>query len=315
MPQPLPSLASLRSFEASARLESFSKAAQELNLTQAAISQQIRLLEDRVGGELFRREARHVKLTELGRLYHSLTVGALREMESAFETVRALARPNALVVKTTPTFASYWLLPRLARFQQLWPAASLTVTAVESANGQFDGVGDIAITTGQDQWRGFLTTKLFDIDLVAVASPSVARRTDLGPFLAGNTDAIIHTMKRLDDWALWCKGAGVPTLHLDRGTILFNSALSYSAAEKELGIVIAEEAMIADQLSAGTLVEIHSARVPSGRGYYLLEPDHRARKPIVDAFIQWLQHELSITKATLAQRRGLGLSGSRNGQV
>jgi LysR family glycine cleavage system transcriptional activator len=308
MPQPLPSLASLRSFEASARLESFSKAAQELNLTQAAISQQIRLLEDRVGGELFRREARHVKLTDLGRLYLGLTVGALREMESAFETVRALARPNALVVKTTPTFASYWLLPRLSRFQQAWPMASLTVTAVESSNGQFDGVGDVAITTGQDQWRGFLTTKLFDIDLVAVASPAVARRTDLGPFLAGNTDAIIHTMKRLDDWAMWCLGAGVPNFHLDQGTILFNSALSYSAAEKGMGIVIAEEAMIADQLAAGSLAEVHSARVPSGRGYYLLEPDHRARKPIVDAFIQWLQQEMGVTKSSLAQRRGLGLA-------
>lgn len=310
MTQPLPSLASLRSFEASARLESFSKASQELNITQAAISQQVRLLEDRVGGELFRREARHVKLTELGRLYLGLMAGALHDMESAFETVRALARPNALVVKTTPTFASYWLLPRLARFQQLWPLASLTITAVESSSGQFDGVGDIAITTGQDQWRGFVTTKLFDIDLVAVASSGVARRTDLGRFLAGNATTIIHTMKRLDDWALWCEGAGVPVLHLDRGTILFNSALSYSAAEKDLGIVIAEEAMIADQLATGALVEIHSARVPSGRGYYLLEPDHRARKPIVDAFIQWLQQELSITKTNLTQRRGLGASSA-----
>ncbi len=311
MPQPLPSLASLRSFEASARLESFSKAAQELNLTQAAISQQVRLLEDRIGGELFRREARHVKLTELGRLYHRLTVGALREMEGAFETARALARPNALVVKTTPTFASYWLLPRLSSFQRAWPMASLTVTAVESPLGQFDGVGDVAITTGQDQWQGFLTTKLFDIDLVAVASPAVARRTDLGRFLAGHTDTIIHTMKRLDDWTIWCLGAGVPNFHLDRGTILFNSALSYGAAEKDMGIVIAEEAMIADHLSAGSLVEVHSARVPSGRGYYLLEPDHRARKPIVDAFIQWLQREMGATTSELLERRGLGQSISK----
>lgn len=306
MPSPLPSLASLRSFEASARLESFSKAAEELNLTQAAISQQIRLLEDRVGGQLFRREARHVKVTELGRLYLGLTVQALHEMETAFETVRALARPNALVVKTTPTFASYWLLPRLARFQKAWPASSLTVTAVEATSGQFDGVGDIAITTGQDQWRGFNTTKLFDIDLVAVASPSVARRTDLGPFLAGNTDAVIHTMKRLDDWALWCQGAGVPNFHLERGTILFNSVLSYTAAEKGMGIVIAEEAMIADQLATGALVEVHSTRVASGRGYYMLEPDHRARKPIVDAFIHWLQEEMAATTTMLADRRGLG---------
>lgn len=209
MPQPLPSLASLRSFEASARHESFSKAAEELNLTQAAVSQQIRLLEDRVGGELFRREARHVKLTELGRLYRSLTVEALRELETAFETVRALARPDALVVKTTPTFASYWLLPRLLSFQRDWPSASVTA-AVETMGGQLDGVADVSITTGQEQWPGFTTTKLFDIDLIAVASPAVARRTDLGRFLAGNTDAIIHTMRRLDDWALWCAGAGVP---------------------------------------------------------------------------------------------------------
>ena len=307
MPQPLPSLASLRSFEASARLESFSQAAQELNVTQAAVSQQIRLLEDRVGGELFRREARHVKLTELGRLYLGLTVGPLREMESAFETVRALARPNALVVKTTSTFAAYWLLPRLARFQHAWPTASLTVTAVEAINGQFNGVGDIAITTGQDQFRGFGATKLFDIDLVAVASPAVARRTDLGTFLAGNTSAIIHTIKRLDDWALWCSGAGVPIIHLDQGTILFNSALSYGAAEKGMGIVIAEEAMIADQLTSGALIEVHSARVPSGRGYYMLAPDHHAQKPIVDAFIQWLKQEMSATTNALLARRGLGI--------
>lgn len=306
MPQLLPSLANLRSFEASARLESFSKAAQELNMTQAAVSQQIRLLEQRVGGELFRREARHVKLTELGRLYLGLAVGPLREMETAFETVRALARPNALVVKTTPTFASYWLLPRLSAFQRAWPLASLTVTAVEASTGEFDGVGDVAITTGQDQWTGFLTTKLFDIDLVAVASPAVVRRTDLGQFLAGNTDAVIHTMKRLDDWALWCLGAGVPNIHLDRGTILFNSALSYGAAEKGMGIVIAEEAMIADQLANGSLVEVHSARVPSGRGYFLLEPDHRSRKPIVDAFIHWLQQEMSATTSLLSEKRGLG---------
>jgi Transcriptional regulator len=306
MPQPLPSLASLRSFEASARHESFSKAAEELNLTQAAVSQQIRLLEDRVGGELFRREARHVKLTELGRLYRSLTVEALRELETAFETVRALARSDALVVKTTPTFASYWLLPRLLSFQRDWPSASVTVTAVETMGGQLDGVADVSITTGQEQWPGFTTTKLFDIDLIAVASPAVARRTDLGRFLAGNTDAIIHTMRRLDDWALWCTGAGVPNFQLDRGTILFNSALSYGAAEKGIGIVIAEEVMIADQLTGGSLVEVHSARVPSGRGYYLLEPDNRARKPIVDAFIRWLLQEIAATTLQLSDRRGMG---------
>lgn len=305
MPHPLPSLPSLRSFEASARLESFSKAARELNLTQAAISQQVRLLEDRVGGALFRREARRVTLTELGKLYLSLTVDALRSMESAFETARALARPDALVVKTTPTFAIYWLLPRLSRFQQLWPSASLTVTTVE-ATGQFDSVGDLVITTGQDQWRGFLTQKLFDINLVAVASPEVAQRTDLGRFLAGHTDSIIHTIKRLDDWGLWCRGAGVPPFPLDRGTILINSALSYAAAEKGMGIVIAEEAMIVDQLTRHEFVKVHSAHVAAGRGYYLLEPGNRARRPIVDAFVQWLRQELADTEIALARLRVLG---------
>jgi LysR family glycine cleavage system transcriptional activator len=234
--------------------------------------------------------------------------GALRELEGAFETVRALARPDALVVKTTPTFASFWLVPRLPRFHQLWPTASLTLTAVETATGQFNGIGDVAITTGQDQWRGFRKSKLFDIDLVAVASSAVAKRTDLGRFLSGNTDAIIHTMKRLDDWALWCKGAGVPNFSLDRGSIFFNSALSYAAAERGMGIVIAEEAMIADRLATGELVEVHSARVPSGRAYFMLEPEHRARKPIVEAFISWLEEELGLTKVGLAHRRGLGFS-------
>jgi len=304
MSQPLPSLASLRSFEASARLESFSKAARELNLTQAAISQQIRLLEDRVGGALFSRETRRVSLTELGKLYLGLTIDALRSMESAFETARALARPDALVVKATQAFATYWLLPRMPRFQALWPAASLTVAAVEP--GQFDSVGDVIITTGQNQWRGFLTVKLFDINLVAVASPAVAQRTDLGRFLAGHTDAIIHTIRRLDDWSLWCKGAGVPAFTLDRGTILFNSALSYAAAEKDMGIVIAEEEMIADQLLRHELVRVHSARVASGRAYYLLEPEDRAHRPIVEAFVHWLRDEMAQTEAELARSRLLG---------
>ncbi|MGK2229722.1 LysR substrate-binding domain-containing protein [Devosia sp.] len=295
MPLPLPSLPSLRSFESSARLESFSKAANELNLSQAAISQQIRHLEDRVGGALFLREARRVTLTELGKLYLGLTADALRTMESAFETARALARPNALVLKTTPTFAAFWLLSRLPRFQQLWPSASLTVTAVEPS-GQMDSLGDLTITTGQEQWGSFLIQKLFDINLVAVASPAVAQRTDLGRFLAGQTDAIIHTIRRLDDWGLWCAGAGVPPFTLDRGTILINSVLSYAAAEKGMGIVIAEEAMIAEQLARNELVKVHSARVSTGRGYYLLEPQDRTRRPIVDAFVQWIQQELAETK-------------------
>jgi LysR family glycine cleavage system transcriptional activator len=305
MPQHLPSLASLRSFEASARLESFSKAAVELNLTQAAISQQIRLLEARVGGPLFMREARRVTPTELGRLYLGLTVDALRSMESAFETARALARPNALVIKTTPTFAAFWLLPRIARFQDGWPTASLTVTAVEP-EGDFDSVGDVIITTGQDQWRGFRTSKLFDIDLVAVASPAVAQRTDLGRFLAGHTDAIIHTIRRLDDWGLWCRGAGVPPFTLDRGTILFNSVLSYTAAQRGLGVVIAEEAMIADQLIRHELVRVHSARVPSQRGYYLLEPQDRSRRPIVEDFVAWIKDEMNESRTQLAESRVLG---------
>lgn len=306
MAQSLPSLASLRSFEASARLESFSKAAQELNLTQAAISQQIRLLEDRVGGALFTREARRVSLTELGRLYLGLTVDALRNMESAFETARALSRPDALVLKTTPTFAAYWLLPRIQRFHQRWPHASLTVTAVEPG-GKFESVGDLVITTGQqEQWRNFRSRKLFDIDLVAVASPGVAHRTDLGRFLAGHTDGIIHTVRRLDDWSLWCRGAGIPTFTLDRGTILFNSALSYAAAERGLGIVIAEEAMIADQLIRHELVRVHSARVPTGRGYYIIEPRDRTQRPIVNAFAEWVRAEMAESQSELNQSRVLG---------
>jgi LysR family transcriptional regulator, glycine cleavage system transcriptional activator len=306
MAQSLPSLASLRSFEASARLESFSKAAQELNLTQAAISQQIRLLEERVGGALFTREARKVSLTELGRLYLSLTVESLRTMESAFETARALSRPDALILKTTPTFAACWLLPRLHKFQELWPHASLTVTAVEPG-GNFESVGDLVITTGQqDQWRNFESQKLFDIELVAVASPAVAQRTDLGRFLAGHTDGIIHTIRRLDDWALWCKGAGIPQFTLDRGTILFNSALSYVAAQNGLGIVIAEEMMIADQLINHDLVRVHSARVSTTRAYYIVELKDRARRPIVDAFARWVSGEITESRQRLDDARVLG---------
>jgi LysR family transcriptional regulator, glycine cleavage system transcriptional activator len=306
MAQTLPSLASLRSFEASARLQSFSKAAQELNLTQAAISQQVRLLEDRVGGALFTREARRVSLTELGRLYLGLTVESLRNMESAFETARALSRPDALILKTTPTFAACWLLPRLHKFQELWPHASLTVTAVEPG-GNFESVGDLVITTGQqDQWRTFQSQKLFDIELVAVASPKVAQRTDLGRFLAGNMDNIIHTIRRLDDWALWCKGAGIPQFTLENGTVLFNSALSYVAAQNGLGVVIAEEMMIADQLIAHDLVRVHSARVPTSRAYYVVELKDRARRPIVEAFAQWVASEVADSQHRLSNARVLG---------
>jgi len=306
MPTVLPSLASLRSFEASARLESFSKAAQELNLTQAAISQQVRLLEERIGGALFTREARRVCLTELGRLYLSLTVDSLRSMENAFETARALSRPDALVLKTTPTFAACWLLPRLHKFQEFWPHASLTVTAVEP-EGNFESVGDLVITTGQrDQWRNFQSQKLFDIELVAVASPAVAQRTDLGRFLAGQTEGIIHTIRRLDDWALWCRGAGIPAFTLDRGTILFNSALSYAAAQNGLGVVIAEELMIADQLVAHQLVRVHSARVPTSRAYFIVELKQRARRPIVEAFAQWVTAEVAESQQRLNNARVLG---------
>ena len=288
----LPTFRSLMAFEASARLGSFSRAAEELHVTQAAISQQIRLLEEQIGGLLFKREARRITLTELGSTYIALAHGPLQTLATSFESVRSMARPDVLVIKSTSSFIEAWLLPRLPRFLASMPTLSISIATYDLFDSLATSVGDVVISSGKAGLPEFQESLLIPIGLVPVAAPSYIDMVGQIALSGRQRYRIIHTTTRRDDWGLWCRAVGLPAFPVDRGMMLANSSLSGAAAENGMGVLIAEDVLIADRLASKAVVAVHPSKVVIERAYYLLEPVDRPRKIAAVAFVDWLRGEI-----------------------
>src|SRR3954467_9005092 len=203
----LPPLSALRPFEAAARLESFSRAAEELHLTHGAVSRQVRALEDHLGTELFARHGKRVTLTPAGRSFAERVRAVLDDLMLAAELARPARREGRLSVSVLPSFASRWLMPRLIRFMEAHPKIEVNVSAtVGLADFARDEV-DLAIRFGQGPWPGLACEKFLEDEYFPVASPRLNRgklpRTPRD--LAG-----VRIMREARDyWTRWCGGGGV----------------------------------------------------------------------------------------------------------
>ena len=203
MARRLPPLSALRPFEAAARLESFSRAAEELHLTHGAVSRQVRALEDHVGAPLFSRHGKRVALTAAGRAFAERVRGALEEIAQAAETVNPARRGNRLTVSVLPSFASRWLMPRLIRFMEAHPAIELNViTSTALANFATDEV-DLAIRFGRGPWPNLVCEAFLDDEWFPVASPKMNR----GKLPKEPRDLLKVRIMREDRdyWDLWLK--------------------------------------------------------------------------------------------------------------
>jgi len=299
-------LNALRAFEAAARHLSFTRAAGELHVTHAAISQQVRALEERLGLRLFDRDGRGVELTDAGRALAPVVSESFARIAGTLATLQTDIDERTVTVSVTPAFASKWLVPRLARFRARHPEIGLRV-APSLAYVDFGDFGrepcDLAVRCGGGEWPALHVEHLLDIDLVPVASPAVVAGP---PRLAEPGDLAAHTLIHADiggarplgeEWRTWLDAAGVGGLDLSGGLSFKDPALALEAAADGLGVAIAYPQLAAEDLRSGRLVAPFSRAVRHWYAYYVVCRPERAERPKVRAFRRWLREEAGAAVA------------------
>ena len=287
----LPSLNALRAFEAAGRHLSFTRAARELNVTQAAVSHQIKALEAQLGVRLFRRAARGLLLTDTGQAYLTDVREAFRRLVQATERLRTRDVAGVLTVSVLPSLASRWLIHRLGGFQARHPEIDVRVSA-DDRTVQFDREDvDVAIRYGRGVYPGaeshlFLTEELFP-----VCSPRLMEGSHP---LYEPADLAHHTLLHDDlptNWAMWLKVAGATNVDPTRGPAFTDSGMVLQAAIDGMGVALGRSALAGDDLAAGRLVRPFDITLPADNAYYLVYPEHTANRPKIKAFRDWLLAE------------------------
>jgi LysR family transcriptional regulator, glycine cleavage system transcriptional activator len=292
MKRQLPPLNALRAFEAAARNGSLTRAAQELSVTQGAVSRHITQLESWLGAKLCLRQRRGIETTPQGADLAAVLRTSFDQIEAQTQRLRARSNDNTLRIKLPPTFAIRWFVPRLARFHALHRHIDVQITTShQQVEFDRDDV-DLCIHSGADPIPGAICRKLFGEILLPVCSPGLLERAppiktpaDLCRFV------LLCSMHRTADWPDWVNAAGVSTIDGNSGLKFENSALAYQAAVDELGIVMAQRAFVEDDLRTGRLVAPFDLRVPTARGYYLAYPRSRRDSPLIRAFEHWIMSE------------------------
>ncbi|HEU4350330.1 MAG TPA: transcriptional regulator GcvA [Burkholderiales bacterium] len=302
----LPPLNALRVFEAAARHLSFKEAAAELHITQAAVSHQVKSLEEYLGVKLFRRSARGVHLTDAARACLPKLREGFDALAAAVETIRERGEETELVITAPPVFTARWLMPRLAEFSKREPKIELHVFASSKMvdAGALDSsalVGDldlrmessaVQIHLGAGNYPGHRADRLFGVAIVAVASP------DLEPGLEAPADLEKHTLLHDEAmeivaggnaWRKWLEAAGVAgRVDADRGPHFSSNILSLEAASQKLGVALALRPLVNADIASGRLAAPFAIEVRPGSAYYLVCPEVIADRPAVAAFRKWL---------------------------
>ncbi len=287
-----PNLNSLRMFDAAARHLNFRHAADELNLTQGAVAQQIRRLESDLGFQLFTRKARGLALTDLGKKYHKPISRALGMINDA--TKKLKPRNSTITLSMTPSFASKWLVPRLSSFSDAHPNIDVQTIADEGlASFQSDGV-DLAIRQGLPPFSKELNAALLaPLDLCAVCSPGYAK--NLGPNLQLEDFTTLQLIQ--DSHNIWDSLFEDADLSAQTRMLQFNqTTLAIDAAANGQGIALAPRILLTVEFEHGRLIDIWRDTRSNQGGYYIVYPLKIESKPARDQFIEWALSEVENTK-------------------
>lgn len=302
MARRLPPLNSLRAFEAASRHASFTRAAQELFVSQGAISRHVASLETWLKVQLFSRHARGIELTPKGALFFRVVRGALDQIEYGARQLQQKPDDKTLRLKVPPTFAIRWLVPRLARFHAFKPDLDVQITTSHHpVNFNRDDV-DACIHSDTQPLADAHCRRLFGELLLPVCNPSLLQRgaplrkpRDLGQHV------LVCSLHRPRDWPTWLDAARVTGVDGNNGIKVENSALAYQAAIDGLGVVIAQRSFVEDDLKSGRLVAPFALQVPGDGAYYLGYPADRPKSEGVAAFETWLLREAALTDEALAR--------------
>lgn len=290
----LPSTMSLRAFEAVARHLSFTRAAIELNLTQTAVSHQVRNLEEMLGTKLFERSGHAIALSEVGLDYLQSVRAVLLELSAATDRAAERNDENTLTLQCLGTFALKRLVPILPLFRAKHPTISLRLTTVQSFQFHMSHEFDLAIWHGTGEWPGVAVDKLEDEEVFPVCSPGFLAKAGL----RSPKDIVDHTIIRTkslilsDEWPFWMDLAGLGQIKVTAELTTDYLFTSMQAAADGLGIALGRSSVVLGDLSEGLLVEPFSIRAPSNFAYYLVNPSRAAKRLKIQLFRAWLLEEL-----------------------
>src|SRR5262249_55317188 len=300
----LPVLNTLRAFEAAARHGSFTRAAEELAVTQGAISHQVKALEEELGVKLFSREHQRLVITQAGRDYLVEIRDALDRIGMATERLVQRQRSGALTISTSPDFAAKWLVHRLGKFSECYPDIDLRLSATMHHVDFAREDVDIAIRHGQGDWEGLHVARLCAERLFPVCSPRLAEEGNL----AQPSDILKFPLLHLDarrDWAAWLDRAGVGGADVSRGPIMNRASMLSDAAIDGQGIALARTVLAAWDLIHGRLLRPFAQSLPLSRTYWIVCPKVTAQLPKIAVFRDWL-----LAEAANYVGRGGEISGS-----
>jgi len=302
MRQRLPALNALKAFEAAARHESFTRAAEDLHVTQGAVSHQVKALEAELGVKLFNRERQRLVITEAGRDYLIVIRDAFDRI--AVGTERLLQRQTAgvLTVSTSPDFAAKWLMHRLGHFVEAHADIDLRVSAtlhhVDFAREEVD----LAVRHGDGNWPGLDTVKLSSEQLFAVCSPRLLSGRKLKKPADILKFPLIHLNGRAD-WTKWLQAAGVDDKKAIHGPVLNRDSMAIDAAINGQGVALTRTTLAAWDLIHGRLVRPHPDSLRLSKTYWIVCPKATATQPKIVTFRDWLLAEAAQDMRQL-QKRG-----------
>jgi LysR family glycine cleavage system transcriptional activator len=286
----LPSLNGLRAFEAAARHLSFTHAAAELNVTQTAVSHQIRRLEEQLGLRLFTRRQRTLQLTREGQQYLPAVHAAFADLRRATERLLRVDGETVLTVSCLPSLAAKWLVPRLASFQESHPDTEVRIaTSTRIVDFRREEV-DLAIRYGKGRWPGLRADWLMPENVFPVCSPMLFGS---GRPLRQPDDLVHHKLLHVnlyrDEWLLWLTAAGLPASLASGPGLTFDLGLmALQAAIDGLGVALGRTPFVEADIAAGRLVTPFDIALPSEAGFYIVTPEQSAPAPKIAQFRDWL---------------------------
>lgn len=297
----LPNLAALRAFEAAARHENFTRAAQEIHLTHGAISHQVRALEEELGVQLFTRNGKRLKVTPEGERFAEVLRTSLDQIADAAEALRTARDHQRLTVSSIPSFAARWLAPRLGKFIDLYPNIELMLQSSGYLQDLTRDAIDVGIRFGAGHYPGLVVEKLMDDYYYAAASP----RFNGGDLPRTPAEMVQMNLLRSDEaWLPWFTAAGLDLPEPAGGLRFQDSAMLVRAAVNGDGIGLVRHVVAAQEVAQGELQRLFDIFVKSDFAYYFACTASAAQKPQVVAFRKWLLAEIAIFKA---QERGFDL--------
>lgn len=288
----IPSLPALQAFEAAARHLNFTRAADELGMTQSGVSRHINGLEQFLGLRLFERAGSHLVLSDVGASYYEDVLQSLSRLEEvSIDAVRGRRADSALMIGSTPTLGATWLVPLMQRFAAQHPEIPFELTTIDDSEDIETSRVDIAIMRGAGQWHG-RAHRLFGEELVVVSSPALLTVRDAPEELDFRAIPALQNASRPSLWLTWLRLSGVTHQGAIQGNRFSHSALMIEAALHGMGLAVVPALYVARDLASGSLVTPFGPPVRSGEAFWMVIAERKTQKRQIQTFRTWMQRQI-----------------------